>query len=441
MKHPELPPSRPLGFAPEQFGPVLQQDDLMRALTDVEKEHPYWEQFRHKVKDFGADPGLLWHLVKFLRRGTMKNLVVSGVETFRFQYRVTDETLRRLHEFDLNLGGILESGSLIPSEDKNRYLLSSIMEEAIASSQLEGAVTTREEAKEMLRTQRKPRNHSEKMILNNYLTMRKILETKHRKMTPDLLLDIHATITKDTLDDPAKEGQFRQNDEVRVEDVTTGEVFYLPPPQKHLAQLIQDFCAFANEEAGSEFIHPIIRATILHFLIGYIHPFADGNGRTARAVFYWYLIAKGYWLIEFMSISRIILKSNVQYAKAYLHTELDDNDLTYFINYQLKSLDMAFKSLREYIARKMREKRELFELVKTEGINERQTELLRKMMTDGQKTLTIREAEHLFNVVYQTARTDLLDLANRGFLEAKTVGKKLVFYRSATFEQQVTKLR
>ncbi len=441
MKHPEPPPTADFQDSLQEIGILFQNRTLMIELSEIEKEHPYWEQFKHKVKDLRTAPHLLWKVVKFLRRSNLKKLVMSQVALFQFQYRVTDDTLRRLHEFDLNMGGILEAGSLIPNEDKNRYLLSSIMEEAIASSQLEGAVTTREEAKKMLRTQRKPRNHSEKMILNNYLTMRKILETKHHKMTPALLLDIHATITKDTLSDPEKEGHFRQNDEVRVEDVTTGEVFYIPPAQKHLDQLIADFCAFANEETSSEFIHPIIRATILHFLVGYIHPFADGNGRTARAVFYWYLIAKGYWLIEFMSISRIILQSNVQYAKAYLHTELDDNDLTYFINYQLKALDLAFKSLQSYIARKMREKRALFEVVRAEGINERQMELLRKLMTDGQKALTIKEVQHLFEVVYQTARTDLLDLASRGFLEAKTVGNKLVFYRSPSFEQQLTKLR
>src|SRR6201999_3882984 len=100
---------------------------------------------------------------------------------------------------------------------------------------------------------------------------------------------------------------------------------YVPPDFNLLEELIERFCDFANSTNDTDFVHPIIREIILHFLIGYIHPFADGNGRTARALFYWYLLTKGYWLIEYMSVSRIILASKAQYARAYQHTEKDEN--------------------------------------------------------------------------------------------------------------------
>jgi Fic family protein len=331
-------------------------------------------------------------------------------------------------------------GEIVPNEDKNRYLISSIMEEAIASSQLEGAATTREVAKEMLRTNRKPRNISERMILNNYLTIKRILEIKEKKLSPQLILEIHSIISKNTLDKKDNEGRFRLNDDVRVEDAATGEVFYFPPSYTQIEGLIEHLCEFANSDNNSRFIHPIVRGIILHFLIGYIHPFVDGNGRTARALFYWFLISKGYWLIEYLSISRIMVQSPSQYARAYLFTEYDDNDLTYFIDFNLRAMEAALKNLQDYIKRKVAEKQKMYQFIKNENFNERQADLIRTLMTDSQKALTIKEVEIKYDIVYQTARLDLLGLAEMGYLKSKNVGKKLVFYVVDDFDSKTKKL-
>jgi Fic family protein len=311
------------------------------------------------------------------------------------------------------------------------------MEEAIASSQLEGAATTREVAKNMLRAKRKPTNHSEKMILNNYLTIKEIVKYKNQKLTPELIKSLHSTITKGTLDNDENEGIYRTNNEVRVVDHITGEIFYTPPCHTNLEQLMSDLCNFANSKDDKNFIHPIIRGIILHFLIGYIHPFVDGNGRTARAIFYWYLISQGYWLIEFMSISRIILKSPSQYAKAYLYSEYDENDLTYFIDFNLKSMDLALRSLKEYIQRKISEKKQLFKLIKNENFNERQAEIIKDLINNEEQALSINEIQNKFGIVYQTARTDLLTLTEMGYLESKNIGKKLVYYKSEFFDEKI----
>jgi len=442
MKFPEKPPSSNLRFETEEgdlFLKVISNHTLFAKLIELDKTYPYWEDFKYKIKE-DTTPQLtqefLWKIVKRGRARTEQHLAISSLPTFFFKFNLTNPTLQRLHEFDLNLGGILEGANIIPSEDKNRYLISSIMEEAIASSQLEGAATTREIAKEMLRTQRKPRDHSEKMILNNYLTIQKILELKNQQLTSEMLLDIHKVISNGTLDNPNNEGQFRSTNNVHVTDNITGDIFYTPPDFASVNQLIESFCQFANEKNDEKkFIHPIVRATILHFLIGYIHPFADGNGRTARAIFYWYLLSRGYWLMEYMSISRIIIKSPAQYARAYLHTEYDENDLTYFINYQVKAMDLAFKSLKEYISRKINEKKNTFNLIRAEGINERQALILQDLFYDPHRSITIKSVEDRFNVVYQTARTDLLNLEKRQYLVSKFVGKKLLFFAANNLDQ------
>lgn len=435
-------------FGSEEMMRYFTDSDVNDVVRKANYEYLYWTELKRQKLPVGLAPEPVWLLAKSVRQGALRDLLVPGVPGCRFRYQVTEPTLEKLHRFDLYMGGIMQTDSLIPADDRTRYLVGSIMEEAIASSQLEGAATTREVAKDMLRKKRKPRNTSEQMIFNNYQTIQYILEHKEQNLTLEMLCQIQARMTQDTLDNAEHAGRFRLNDEVLVEDFTTGEVVHVPPPQRHLPELMRWYCALANDEVPDQrgipgsFIHPIVRASILHFLIGYIHPFADGNGRTARAVFYWYLLRKGYWQLEYMSISRIIHKSMAQYARAYLHTEHDGNDLTYFINYQVKTLDLAFTSLQQYIERKVAEKKQLRSFRQFDQLNQRQVAIVQELMTDPDAIWTIREVQHRFGVVYDTARTDLMHLENLGLLDKRREGKvKILYLRAENFEAAVAQLK
>jgi Fic family protein len=171
-----------------------------------------------------------------------------------------------------------------------------------------------------------------------------------------------------------------------------------------------------------------LKGILLHFLIGYIHPFVDGNGRTARALFYWYLIKKGYWLIEYMSVSRIILKAKAQYARAYLHTEYDDNDLTYFFIYNLKCISDALEELKGYIDRKVKEKTTTIQLLKNHNFNERQLFVLQDLLKDPGQYFTAKQIETKFAVSNQTARTDLLKLVAEKLLVQRNIGRLMTFF-------------
>lgn len=440
MKKPELPPNGDIKKNErKELLALLENSELIDKIFEVEKDYPYWEKFKHKTKDINVDPTILWKFIKLQRSRNISKIDLCDVHGFKFKYNISGNTLKRLHQFDLNLGGILEGGSIVPEKEKDRFLISSLMEEAIASSQLEGAVTTREVAKAMLRAKRKPKNHSEKMILNNYHTIKEIVTIKKEQLTPKIIKRIHGLMTNGTLEEKNNEGEFRINDKVKVVDVN-GEIFYDPPSYTELPELIDAFCKFANSKNNENFMHPIVRGIILHFLIGYIHPFVDGNGRTARAIFYWYLISQGYWLVEFLSISRIIVKSPSQYARAYLYTEYDENDLTYFIDFNLKSMELALKSLKEYIERKITEKKNLFKIIKNGNINERQAEIVKSLINEPDLILSINEIQGKFGTSYQTARTDLLDLELFGYLEARLMGKKLIFFKSDEFDGKIKKM-
>ena len=208
----------------------------------------------------------------------------------------------------MNSGGWRRSSPAGPP--RYRYLLSSLMEEAITSSQMEGAATTRDVAKSMIRRRRPPRDRSERMILNNFLTMQRIRELREQPLTSELVLELHRLVSKDTLDDPdclhGKEfaGRLRPPGKEVVVDDVYGAVFHVPPAAEELPGRLEELCRFANGETPKVFIHPVVRAIALHFWLAYDHPCCDGNGRTARALFYWAMLHQGYWLFKFISISR-----------------------------------------------------------------------------------------------------------------------------------------
>src|SRR5208283_4159978 len=249
------------------------------------------------------------------------------------------------------------------------------------------------------------------MILNAYKTISFVREVKGLPLTPQLLLQLHSKITEGTLDEKHV-GKFRDNDEVVVSDAS-GEVLHQPPSYAKIEGLMDDLCDFANKDEG-EFLHPIIKAIILHFMIAYIHPFENGNGRTARALFYWYVIKKGYWLFEFMPISRVIKKAHGQYSRAYLFAETDDLDVTYFLYFNLKQVDIAFKDFFDYLTRQIDEIQKTKEAVKYEGLNFRQIAIIMDFAKHPAKLFSIKEIMNTYKVTYETARSDLIALEGLG---------------------------
>ena len=94
------------------------------------------------------------------------------------------------------------------------------------------------------------------------------------------------------------------------------EILHEPPSADQLPKRVETMCAFANEQLKSGFIHPVIRSILLHFWLAYDHPFVDGNGRTARALFYWSMLRHKYWLFEVMTYLHFHKKGVSDYLKS-----------------------------------------------------------------------------------------------------------------------------
>ena len=427
MKMPEKP--RPFT---ELFQKAIKVDLItgqkdMQLVKQYNEEYIHWDELRRK--DLNLDPETIWAFMKLSRISTSKHVAISDIS---LTYNITNQAQRIMHLLDTGASGLLVLNEQLKTPEMERYVISSLMEEAIASSQLEGAVTTTKMAKRMLRENRKPKTNSEQMIVNDYVTMNRMKELRDQPLTVASILELHKLLTNVTLDDPAFEGRFRIDNETIVGDPLESEKIYHHPPSFDKIQIyMETLCEFANSDSGENFQHPLVKAIIIHFLIGYIHPFIDGNGRLARALMYWYALKNNYWLFEYMAISKVIKESKGKYGMSYLYAETDDNAITYFVNYNLISMEKALENTRQYIRRKQDEQKDAIRLVKTHPeLNFRQAEILKDFLKRKGDPISTAEIASKFNVVRQTAKTDLVLLESLGLIEKQRIGRTTYFVYS-----------
>ncbi len=405
-------------------------------------EYLHWDQFRYKPMPDDLPSERVWHILKFWRSTRYQVVPPTNTEGIPFKFINVDAIQEMLHHIDQDAAGKFRADGVVPSAEKERYVVNSLVEEAIRSSQLEGAATTRRVAKEMIRSKRDPRDNSERMIFNNFNTMRYLRESRQDRLTPELVFELHRMITEQTLKNPDAAGRFRNSSVDPDEDIRVygaeNEVLHTPPIDAELPERLLAMCAFANGETPDSFLHPVLRAIILHFWLAYDHPFVDGNGRTARALFYWSMLKEGYWLCEFLSISSILRSAPSKYSQAFLMTETDDNDLTYFILYHLKTIRRAINELHVYVDRKTSEIRALDRKARgIRALNHRQKALVSHALRSPDVGVTVYSHQGAHSISYGTARSDLLTLVDKGFLAVEKSGKTRMFYPVVDLAQRL----
>lgn len=387
-----------------------------------------WDELRYKTPPDGLSHEEWWFITRIRRDSVIRETSLVDVNGVPFRYGLPDEVLRLTEEITKNTSGHISMSEPVTNPDtRDRYLVSSLMEEAITSSQLEGAATEHDVAKEMIRSGRRPETTSERMILNNYNAMRQVRELKTERLTPEIICEIHRIVTDGTLENPEASGRFQLPSEERIAVRDEKDhLLHRPPPARELPERIERLCAFANGKTGPGYLPPVLRAITLHFILGYEHPFEDGNGRTARILFYWSMLSQGFWLTEFLTVSKILRKAPSQYARSFLHTEQDSNDLTYFHLYHLQVVERAIVELQQYLKLKMQEARDLQRSLATlpGEFNYRQLALLDNAIKNTRQRYTALSHATSHNVSNETARKDLTQLENRGFLVQEKIGKR-----------------
>ena len=403
----------------------------------------HWESLSRIQPPDGLSPDEWWAAIKFARRQARRAVPLEDKHGRPFAYSLADPVLELLHEIGRDANGrITTSDQVLNPQTRDRYVESSLIEEAITSSQLEGASTTRDAARQMIRSGRNPVDRSERMILNNYRAIHLAKDFKGQPLTPEIVFTIHRTLIEGTLDMGSKGKYLRTpGDDIAVYHDGDGTLLHTPPPAQDIARRMAAMCDFANKVQTDAFLHPIVKAIVLHFWLAYDHPFVDGNGRTARALFYWSVLSQDFWMFEFLSISGVLRRSPAKYTRSFLYTETDENDLTYFVLAQLRVIRQAIDALYAYLDKKALEIRRIEQTLHSSvSINHRQLALLGHALRRSGIRYSIATHRQTHNITYQTARTDLLDLAHRNLLTKTKTGRIFSFTAPADLVKRLQSL-
>ncbi|MGL1957718.1 MAG: Fic family protein [Colwellia sp.] len=392
---------------------------------DSKGNYLHWHDFNFRAKEFtGQEKELAWHALKLQRSISPISLLDEHDKLFN----ISSVSLQaKLYKIDKEV--TLEHLQLSENDRKFHLVKGVLMEEAISSAQLEGAATTRKVAKEMLETDREPRDMSERMVVNNWRLIEAAYDFKDIDLTPEMIMKFNEIATDGVIENGHIAGQFR-TDDVLVRNISTNEIIHEAPPPASIMKIINGLCDYANSEhgSGSDFVHPIVKACILHFMIGYIHPFMDGNGRTARALFYWFILKHGYENFKYISISSLLKDAPAKYVKSYICTETDENDLTHFVDYQLTVILQALERFSNYITTKLDETREALELLDSSPLRKclqlQHITILKKALQNPGRTFWVKEIQTDFNVSHTSARKYLDRLVEMGLLVKYKKGKE-----------------
>ena len=432
MKIPESPPDV-WHLLEDDGGPETLRRLLDVGTVDAKGRYLHWEEVRRRTPPEGLTVEQWWVGMWVSRKASSVLLPLVDTTGNPFRFSNAGPVQAAAHRIDLLLGDHILIDQHRAGEGLGGHRVASLIEEAITSSQLEGAVTTRPVAKEMLRTGRKPRDRSERMILNNYLAMQEVVKMAEADLplTIESICSLHRVLTRRTLNDERDAGSPQRPDDERVAVYWYNDMLlHTPPVAAELPERLESLCQFANSEwapPDGTFMHPLVKAIVLHFWLAHDHPFADGNGRTARALFYWMVLRSKYGLAPYTSISTILRKAPVQYAQSYLRVYTDDNDLTYFVVHQLNVLERAIEALNDYIERKQAEMADLYRILSSfSQLNHRQQDAIAQAVRNPQPVAIAAHARY-HRVAIQSARTDLLRLEELGLFNKVKAGRRLLF--------------
>ncbi|MFT7388995.1 MAG: Fic family protein [Candidatus Endobugula sp.] len=436
IKEPPVEEINPLSIIANKCPEKL--SDYLEFLSPMDKKGRYlpYDELRHRI-DSNLDHKLVWSLVRLSRNRQKAKIIDLGEPRSHCHYLLTPLIQKAISEVDRNTtSASLEwINSKIGEGSQMEYLLNDLIEdESISSSQLEGAATTTRVAKELLKRNRKPRSEDEKMIVGNYKLMIFAWENREKPLSLDLLREMHKVGVEGVDDDTYAPGNFRKTNDVHVVN-SDGEVVHTPPPFERLKIRLREMADWANEDHDENdnisYIHPLIKAITLHFSIGYEHPFRDGNGRVARALFYWYMFKKDFASFRYIAISVLLKKAPSKYGKSYLFTESDQMDLTYFIEHQSSVIIRAIQKFKDTYKNAAIEIERFNEWLYKSG--------LYKKLTDKQRTVfqvakngaaiafTIRGVEKNLGCSYNTASTVLNGLVELDLFSKIKKGRQWLY--------------
>ncbi len=341
---------------------------------------------------------------------------------FKPRFRYTNKIVRLLTRISAAREVILNS-PLIPRWEV-ALRREAIIHSAHSSTSIEGNRLSLEQVSDLAGGREVMATRKDRQEVLNYL---KVLENigklvKGNSMDQNDILEIHRIVTKDTLDNPGNGGVYR-NRYVVVANRFTGEVFFRPPKNEEVPELIKDLVRWINSNEAKE-LDPVIEAGMVHYEFVRIHPFVDGNGRTARVLATLILYLRGFDTKQFFCLDDYYDSDRQAYYRALRSVDQKTLDLTTWLEYFIEGVNVGIEAVKKRVIKLSSER-----LRKAKSgqiaLTERQMQIMEHINLNGK--ITNKDIRGMFKISPQAAHKEINKLVKLGIVKAEGKGRGLYY--------------
>lgn len=161
-------------------------------------------------------------------------------------------------------------------------------------------------------------------------------------ITEGLIREIHKRLVDGVRGNSATPGNYRKIQNYVVNS-KTNDVIYTPPAAFEVSRMMQELVDWINHATE---IHPVLMSGIAQFQLVHIHPFLDGNGRTARLLSTLCLYQRGYDFRRLFTISEYYDRNRVDYYQAIQSVRQQDMDMTDWVDYFVRGLSVQLQEVK-----------------------------------------------------------------------------------------------
>ncbi|MCK5415046.1 MAG: Fic family protein [Thermoplasmata archaeon] len=341
---------------------------------------------------------------------------------FEPNFRYTDSIVNRLVEITSSRDAVVNAYMVPKWEVSLRR--DALLRSAHASTSIEGNPLSLEEVSELAKGREVLATRRAKQEVLNYLDVLEGIEGYLVKgaITEETVLRLHGDLSKEVLDDPRNEGRYRKV-RVYVGNSVTGEVIFMPPPPSVVKGQMADLIEWMASDAAAA-MNPVLVAGIAHYEFVRIHPFVDGNGRTARALATLVLVMREFDIKRFFTLDDYYDSDRPSYYRALNEVDQDTLDLTGWLDYFTQGVLVAVSEVRTKVL-KLSMDRKRVERKGQIALTRRQIEIVQHVIDNGK--ITTKEVAQRYQITIQAALKELKKLVAMEVLSMQGKGRATHF--------------
>lgn len=418
---------------------ALMDHDLMPIAAEAVRDYISWDELTERPLPAGMSASQAWEVLAHIRRFGGIWFPIRTLGGRPFWYTITRDGQRCLDLIEHHCRVDSRVHEMVLDREGHRFQVRSRIQEAVASCQLDGIEIDWEAAARMLHSGDSPRTPEEQLVLNSYELMDQLESYSQQPFSPELVHTLYDRLTRDVDIFSLKLGPIRTNlaGTVRLDE--------LGKQDRHW--ILDTICQYANGSLGDPLEPVPVKGYMILSAMAYWHPLAALNETVARHMLRLFAIKRDYPVLGYLPVSLQmrrwfdgdiedeVVRFKEIHRREAIAGEIDGTEdiLTY-----LQLVAAAVDSLLAYILEAQKEDGALLAALDSEEhLNYRQRSILARALSHPGAEFLVRQHQTAHQVVYQTARTDLLQLVDLGYLQQKQRGRAFVFVPIEDLEARI----